>query len=393
MAREEVGEKKQEEISMPSPRQSQGKRAVQSGATSRTKDRPVATFGKPVRTAAAAPRKNKKNPAIQPITRKKTPQTIQDQNRNFIIFGSFLAIVFIVAIVGKIQQGPAIKLLKPEVLATFSSAGQSAGPMSSPRGLAIDQAGAVYVADLGNHRIIKFDANGNVAGNWGSKGSASDQYNEPSGLAVDANGDIFVADAWNGRIQKLNSQGQYLGEITAKAGNFYSPRNVMLGRDGKVYVADTGNSCVKRFATDGTFEKRWGEYGSGPERFRETFGLAMDAKQQVYVADAGNRRIKIFTSEGKYQREIRVKGWSRGAQWPTLAIDPQGLLYASDVANNQVWIYEAATGKYLGTWGNLGNLNAFGSPVGIAVDPQGDIVVSNMNLGNTIKIRALQAKR
>ena len=58
-----------------------------------------------------------------------------------------------------------------------------------------------------NHRIQKFDGNGNFLVTWGSYGSGDGQFSEPSHVAVNSSGDVYVVDRWNHRIQKFDSNG------------------------------------------------------------------------------------------------------------------------------------------------------------------------------------------
>jgi len=330
----------------------------------------------PAHTAAAVR-------AAKPTARGKAPAA--GGQRGLIVFGIIIGAVVLLGVVGKLRQGPPVKLLPVKVLATFGVTGGQEAALASPRGLAVDAAGAVYVADLGNNRIVKFNPDGSLAFTWGAAGDGAGQFKEPSGVAVDPSGSVYVADAWNGRIQKFTAKGEYVGEIGSKTGSFYSPRNVAVDAQGFIYVADTGNSCIKKFDADANLVKRWGEYGPGKNRFQETFGLWIDKNHEVYVGDAGNRRIKVFTAEGKYLREIRVKGWRTGVSWPMVAVDPAGRVYASDGQNQMVWIYDRQ-GKYLGCWGNQPGKDFFAVPLGLAVDGNGDVYVCNLNRGQVLKL-------
>lgn len=346
------------------------------------KRRPVSVRAK--KTA----REKTEAPAAVPPAPRTTENRVQPPNRKgLIFFGAIIGLVIVIAVIGKLRQGPPVKMLPVTLLADYSSADQPSGPLSSPRGIAVDGQGNIFVADLGNHRIVVFDAQGKVTATWGKKGNAAGEFNEPSGVAIAPSGELLVADSWNGRIEKFSPQGEYVGEISSQAGNFYSPRNVAADAQGYVYVADTGNSCIKKFDADANLVKRWGEFGPGRERFQETFGLWVDELNRVYVGDAGNRRLKIFTNEGKFIRDIRVKGWQSGIGWPMVAVDGQGRVYAVDVQNNQIWIY-TREGKYLGTWGNSPGKDVFASPLGIALGPDGSVYISNMNRGDLVKLAA-----
>ena len=67
---------------------------------------------------------------------------------------------------------------------------------------------------------------------------------------------------------------------------------------GNVYVAETSNSRIQKFSSDGTFLMKWGIYGSDDGQLKYPSGVAVDATGNVYVADTGNRRIQKFSSDG-----------------------------------------------------------------------------------------------
>ncbi|MBN1595872.1 NHL repeat-containing protein [candidate division FCPU426 bacterium] len=368
---------------------------VQAAKSRGTSGKKTAAAAKAARAAsgskrAAAAHTARMSQAGRGAERKK-PDSAATKNRGLIVFGVIVGLVVVLAVVSKLRQGPPIKLLPVTVQLTYSMGTHEAGPLASPRGIAVGPDSSLYVADLGNHRLVKFGPQGEVADVWGKEGPAAGEFKEPSGVAVDQHGDVYVADSWNGRIQKFSSAGEYYGEISSQTGNFYSPRNVAVDAQGFLYVADTGNSCVKKFDADANLVKRWGEYGTGRERFQETFGICLGPQNHVYVGDAGNRRIKVYTADGKYVKDIRVKGWQSGVGWPMLTVDKNGTVYATDVQQNMVWIY-GADGKYLGCWGNKPDKEIFISPLGIAVGPEGSIYVSNMNRGEIIKLAPYQVK-
>jgi DNA-binding beta-propeller fold protein YncE len=91
-----------------------------------------------------------------------------------------------------------------EVLSRWETEGSGAGEFHSPRGMAVDGAGNVYVADTNNHRIQKLSPSGQPLAQWGIRGNGGPgALNLPQGVAVDAAGGVYVADTDNGRVQKL----------------------------------------------------------------------------------------------------------------------------------------------------------------------------------------------
>ena len=78
-----------------------------------------------------------------------------------------------------------------------------AGQLRNPWGIVVDATGDVYVSDSGNHRIEKFDREGNFITQWGGFGNGDGQFNFPYGISVGPRGSIFVVDSANSRIQQF----------------------------------------------------------------------------------------------------------------------------------------------------------------------------------------------
>ena len=98
--------------------------------------------------------------------------------------------------------------------------GQRAGQFSHPRGVAVDSAGNLYVADSDNHRIQKFDSAGSYVAMWGSRGEQSRELSTPVDVVTDGTTAVHVADYRNGRVVKFTNSGTQLQ---------YSPQRSVLG--------------------------------------------------------------------------------------------------------------------------------------------------------------------
>ena len=81
---------------------------------------------------------------------------------------------------------------------------------SYPGGVAVAPNSSIYVADTDNHRIQKFDNDGNFIMKWGSEGSGDGQFKYPYGIAIGPDGSVYVADYENNRIQKFDSNGNFI---------------------------------------------------------------------------------------------------------------------------------------------------------------------------------------
>ena len=91
----------------------------------------------------------------------------------------------------------------------WGSTGSERGQFRDPYSLAVDSAGSVYVGDLENHRIQKFDSDGKFLKTWGSEGSKKDELKFPEKVIFDSSTDnLYVADRENNRIKKFDSEGK-----------------------------------------------------------------------------------------------------------------------------------------------------------------------------------------
>jgi sugar lactone lactonase YvrE len=246
----------------------------------------------------------------------------------------------------------------------------SAARFNQPGGLAFDAGGNLYVADTGNATIRKISAAGVVTtlagdptarGNVDATGSAA-RFNHPVGLAVDATGGIYVADTFTHTVRKITSG----GIVTTLAGSnsvsgsadgsgavarFSGPAGVAVDASGTVYVADTGNSTIRKITATGGVTTLAGLPGVGGSNdgtgtsalFNQPTSLTVDSSGTVYVADTGNALIRKITSSGVVTLLAGVPGiagLSDGVGLDALldqprgmALDGNGNLYVADTGN------------------------------------------------------------
>ena len=179
--------------------------------------------------------------------------------------------------------------------------GKGDGQFDFPRGLAVDNAGNILVADTGNGRIQKFSPSGIFVSVIGASGQAPGQFREPCGIAIDSGGNIYVADVGNGRVQKLKPDGSFLAEWKGPEPGFYGPRDITIGPDNSVYVVDQGHSRIVKFDSNGKVLATWGAPGQNDGQLFDPTSVAVDGKnERVYVADARNKRIAVFDVNGKF---------------------------------------------------------------------------------------------
>ena len=176
-----------------------------------------------------------------------------------------------------------------------------AGQIVWPHGIFVDSEGNVWIADAVGYRpvpdgvghvILKYSPEGELLmtlGQHGIAGEGEKIFNKPSDMLVAPDGHIFIAD----------------------------------GHDAG------GNNRIVKLAPDGSFVTAWGETGTGVGQFRDPHALAMDSQGRLFVADRGNSRIQIFDQEGTH-----LETWTQFGRPSGLFIDSDDVLYAADSESN-----------------------------------------------------------
>lgn len=305
--------------------------------------------------------------------------------------------------------------------------------------IAIGPDDTIYVADANNQRIRMVRQSGGAApttwtvstlagsGNAGfaeGTGGAA-MFNNPQGIAVGPTGIVYVADTANNRVRRIATDGTVstlAGDGTPGLQNgpgnqarFNAPQGVAADSAGNVYVADTGNSAVRKIDPAGTVTSLAGDGSVGSNdspgaRFDGLIGIAVDGQSVfVYLADSGNHRIRRLDTAGTV---ITVSGAERGfkdgsaaqarfAEPSGIAIDSDGKIIITDTVNSLIRSVDpdlAASGSndavttlagtgVRGLTDGLGNAARFFTPRGLAISNSSAIVVADA--GNNVLRRVL----
>jgi sugar lactone lactonase YvrE len=302
------------------------------------------------------------------------------------------------------------------------SAARFGSANGGPRGVAVDSAGNVYVADTQNFTIRKVTSGGVVttlaglAGSWGSAdgtGSAA-QFADPSGVAVDSAGNVYVADTDNNTIRKVTPGGVVTtlaglaGNVgigsadgTGSAARFWWPEGVAVDSAGNVYMADTHNDTIRKVTPDGvvtTLAGLAGNLGSADgtgtnAQFNGPDGVAVDSAGNVNVADIGNDTIRkvtpsgvVTTLAGRAGSWGSADGTGSAAQFlfpGGVAVDSASNVYVAGGGNDTIrkvtpgGVVTTLAGQ-AGTYGSAdgtGSAAQFNDPCGVAVDSTGNVYV------------------
>jgi sugar lactone lactonase YvrE len=191
-----------------------------------------------------------------------------------------------------------------------------------PMGIACDAAGNLYVADTNNATIRKITPAGEVttlAGKTGIGGSTDGsgtaaRFSAPYGIACDAAGNLYVAEYGTFTIRKITPAGMVTtlagtadsmgsADGSGAAARFQIPMGIACDTAGNLYVADTGNSTIRKITPAGKVTTLAGKArvegsadGRGATaRFDGPTGIACDAAGNLYIVDSGNDTIRKIT--------------------------------------------------------------------------------------------------
>lgn len=186
----------------------------------------------------------------------------------------------------------------------------------------------------------------------GSFGKEAGQLDAPRGVAIGPDGSIYVADSRNHRIQRfaedgtfLNMWGSYADILSGDApqGTFNEPWGIAVGSDGSVYVTDTWNHRVQKFTAEGDFITKWGYFGAAenPDGFWGPRGIIVDAEDRVFIADTGNKRVAVFDSNGNFLTQFGGAGFELGQldEPVGLAMGLNEEIYVSDTWNQRIQVF------------------------------------------------------
>ena len=231
-------------------------------------------------------------------------------------------------------------------------------------GIAVSAKGTIFVGDHGNHKIHVFDRDRRHVNTFGCHGSNRGELRFPNGMAVDGLEHLYVANCENNRIEVFNANGGYLKRLGRN--DLIHPTDVAVNNH-QVYVADSGNHRIAVFSLRGDLISTFGTKGGGPGQFEWPSSLVFSPSGELFIADCNRHRVLVFTADGMFLREFG-KGHLYNPLDILIAAD--GSVLVNDTGYNRIAVFDGDSGALLHTF-------PASSPYGLAVDSQGDLLVTD----------------
>lgn len=258
-------------------------------------------------------------------------------------------------------------------LGTSTSADGTPGTFRAPRGAAISKStGVIYVCDMSDN-IIRVISTAGAVTTIGAKSTGGSTngtlttatFNAPRGIAVDNAGNLIVVETAGNRVRKVNLTA---GTVTTIAGpgstgtgataTFSAAQGVAVDSKGIIYVADGGTHTIKRIILDAnnnvtSFGIVAGTSGSAGHvddigtaaKLYTPLGIAVDQSDNLIVTDYGSHYIRYINT----------------TNWAVTTLAGTGVAGTTDNTNPLV--------------------ASFNNPAGVAVDPFGNILVTDYASG------------
>lgn len=218
---------------------------------------------------------------------------------------------------------------------------------------------------------------------------SGDELKTPRNIAIGKDGSIFVVDTGNSRIVKYKSSGELVnawgsqtlvGETLPPPGSFNEPWGIAVDSEGNILVADTWNHRIQKFDSEGKFLLQWGVAGGieeGLDRMWGPRGLAVATDGTVYVTDTGNKRVIAFSPKGKALFAFESVGDALLDEPVGITLGLDGNVYVADTWNMRVAIF-SPDGKFLSSFPIQGwRSDSMENKPYIAADQSGKIFVTD----------------
>lgn len=284
-----------------------------------------------------------------------------------------------------------------------------------PTAVAVDSQGNLYIADEANRRVRMVNPEGIITTVVGTGRSTFQDLDQPAletnlasayGVATDAEDNLYVLSRGHGKIFKVGEDG-IAERIVGTGGRGFAgdggwaidakvnyPNHLVVGADGDIFIADTGNNRIRRVSTNGIITTvagtgKGGFSGDGGPAVEAQLdvpaAIAIDTEGNLYIADFRNHRIRkvstdgIITSiagtgESEYNGDGKPAIECQIGEPCGVAVDRDGYVYIGDQVNLRVRVVTPSGTMYTVAGTGVGGLTGDGGPAEKAKITNPDII-------------------
>lgn len=249
--------------------------------------------------------------------------------------------------------------------------------LSRPQGTTVDGEGRIYITDVGDSAVFKFDR---VSGELFRfiRATGGKSFVAPVGIALFQNSEIHVADAELGAIFRLDLDGNPLGQYGA--GDLERPTGIAIDSErGEIYVSDTRKNAILVFDRHFTLMRAMSSGGNDEGELHAPTYLAFK-NDTLYVSDTLNCRIQLFDHKGQFVRAFGKRGMNLGefTRPKGVGADSEGNIYVIESYFDHLLVYNSE-GRFMLPIGGYGTgPGKFFLPAGLWVDEHDRIYVADL---------------
>jgi tripartite motif-containing protein 2/3 len=223
--------------------------------------------------------------------------------------------------------------------------------------------------------VIDISEHNNPVAKFGSRGSGNSNFVQPVNVVVDRNDKVFVLDTGNSRVKSLNSDLAFLSHINDTGLENQSGTGIAMTPGGHLVIINWRTKYVTEISPEGELVNRFTS-----REFVEPINLAVNSRGEIIVADNGAGKLFIFNSSGRMINKIGTKGDKPGQfkLMSAIAVRDRDEII---VADNRLQVF-SREGRFLRQI--VADVNAKGQYGGVTVDHQGVILATRTEKGRSI---------
>lgn len=266
--------------------------------------------------------------------------------------------------------------------------GSAANQLDQPDRIFVDPYGNVYIPDRNNLRVQEWAPGATsgvtVAGGNGS-GDGANQIEQPTAVTVDKTGNVYVCDQFNSRILKW-APGATSGITVATYQELDVPTDIFMDVLGYFYVSNQGSGTVLKFSADFssyTIVAGINNYmGSALTQLSSPTGIFVDAQGNIYICDTGNNRVMKWAPDGT-SGVVVAGGNGYGNASNQLAnplgvtVDCQGNMYIADTYNNRIQLWAPGAASATTIMGSGSAADQVSVPANVFLDGDNYVYISD----------------